>query len=57
MEDWTEEHKKRFTKIREKINKEVIRYHPDYGKEFILETDTSNTGVGAILLQKGDLDD
>ena len=53
MEDWTDEHSKEFTEIQQEINKEVIRYHPDYEKDFILETDASNTGVGAILSQIG----
>jgi hypothetical protein len=53
MGDWTDEHSKQFTALQEEINREVIRYHPDYKKDFILETDASNTGVGAILLQIG----
>ena len=54
MADWTEKHTEAFITLQDEANREVIRYHPDYEKRFILETDASNEGVGAMLFQWGD---
>ena len=31
------------------MNWDILRYHPDYNKKFILGTDASKSGVGTIL--------
>ncbi|KAI4293288.1 hypothetical protein PAPHI01_2562 [Pancytospora philotis] len=54
MSEWTEAHTKRFKEIQDEVDQNVIRYHPDYNKQFFLETDASNTGVGAIFYQRGE---
>ncbi|KAI5179472.1 hypothetical protein PAEPH01_2652, partial [Pancytospora epiphaga] len=51
MEDWTEEHTRKWKELKEEVNQNTLRYHPDYSKKFVLETDALNTGVGAILYQ------
>ena len=54
MNDWTDKHSEVFLKLQEEANKEVRRYHPNFERQFILETDASSTGLGALLYQKGD---
>ncbi|KAF9763219.1 Retrovirus-related Pol polyprotein from transposon 17.6 [Nosema granulosis] len=49
---WTEEHTKTITKIRDELTAETYLGLPDYRKEFILQTDASDMGIGAVLLQK-----
>ena len=51
MSNWTEEHTKAFKELQEEANKSIKRYHPNYSYKFILETDASNSGVGALLYQ------
>ena len=53
MNDCKTEHSEAFKKLQEEANRVVKRYHPNYDKEFILETDASNMGVGALLYQVG----
>lgn len=53
MKDWTQEHTKAFEELQTEANKNIVRYHPNYDLEFIVETDASDTGVGAILYQIG----
>jgi hypothetical protein len=56
--EWTEEMEKSFVRLKECLNGEVRTYLPNYEKIFILETDASDTGLGASLLQlneKGDM--
>lgn len=43
---------RKFIKIRETLRNVTNLKLPEYVKEFILKTDASNTGLGAVLLQK-----
>ena len=40
--------------LKKAVNSDFILIHPDKNKEFVLETDASNYGIGAILSQKVD---
>ncbi|GBM89895.1 Retrovirus-related Pol polyprotein from transposon 412 [Araneus ventricosus] len=50
--NWTEECKKSFNSLKQALTKSpVLTYHRT-DKEFILDTDASNEGIGAVLSQK-----
>lgn len=51
---WTEECQKAFDEIKSRIMQAPILASPDPHKPFIIETDASDYGVGAVLLQKAD---
>jgi len=40
-----------FEKIKELLSNEPILQYPDFDKEFILTTDASDEGIGAVLSQ------
>ena len=46
---WTPECQKSFDWIKKKLASEPILAHPDFEKEFILDTDASNYAMGAVL--------
>ena len=46
-----ENHQKAFEKIKLEISKDLELYTPYFSKEFILETDASDIGLGCILKQ------
>jgi len=48
---WNEEHKKTFEKIKEEFLKVIVLKHPDFSKEFYINTDASNLSVSAVLAQ------
>lgn len=49
--EWTKEMEDSFNKLKETLAKEIYLYLPNYNKRFILETDASDTGLGACLMQ------
>jgi len=51
---WGKEQQKAFDMLKEKLTKYPILQYPDYEKEFILITDASGDGIGAVLSQKDD---
>ena len=51
---WTEECEIGFNNLKQALISTLILAYPDYSKEFILETDTSLKGLGAVLSQRGD---
>ena len=51
---WTEECEAGFTNLKQALISASILAYPDYSKAFILETDTSLKGLGAVLSQRGD---
>ncbi|XP_063970498.1 uncharacterized protein LOC135157721 [Lytechinus pictus] len=54
MLDWDEVHENAFTSLKVMLTKEPILHLPDVNRQFILRTDASNKGVGAVLLQEFD---
>jgi hypothetical protein len=49
--DWSDNQENAFQKLKEKLISKPILQYPDFSKEFILNTDASNEGIGAILSQ------
>lgn len=48
---WNKEQEETFQMLKEKLTKAPILSYPDMGKEFILFTDASDYGIGAVLSQ------
>lgn len=48
---WTEECGEAFRKLKETLCEATVLAHPDFTKEFILDTDASDYGIGAVLSQ------
>lgn len=49
--EFNEEQRNSFIRLKERIARSATRYQPNFTKEFILTTDASNAGIGAILTQ------
>jgi hypothetical protein len=49
--EWTLEQENAFQSLKAKLTKQPILQYPDFAKEFILTTDASNQGLGAVLSQ------
>ncbi|GET58727.1 enzymatic polyprotein, putative [Rhizophagus irregularis DAOM 181602=DAOM 197198] len=49
---WGREQQEAFEKLKEKLIQYPILRHPDWKKEFLLVTDASGKGLGAVLSQK-----
>lgn len=49
---WTEEHQQAFDTLKQCLITGPILQGPDHTKEYFLQTDASNRGVGAVLSQK-----
>ena len=50
--EWTIEHQEAFVALKEALCTAPVLGYPDFTREFILETDTSLKGLGAILSQQ-----
>src|SRR5579862_411424 len=49
--EWKEKHQETFERLKEKLIEHPILEYPDFDKEFILMTDASGEGLGAVLSQ------
>ena len=49
---WTQESKKAFEQLRECLLTTPILTYPDFSREFVQDTDASDTGIGAVLSQE-----
>jgi RNase H-like domain found in reverse transcriptase len=49
---WEENEEKAFVAVKNALRSAKNLKLPEYDKEFVLKTDASNTGLGAVLLQK-----
>jgi len=52
--NWTDEVKKNLKKLKEHLISAPILIYPDFSKPFLLYTDASSFGLGAVLSQKDD---
>lgn len=52
--EWGESQERAFVKLKDILSSEPILKLPDLQKDFILQTDASNFGIGACLLQDHD---
>ncbi len=50
---WTREAEAAFQDIRTALSKDSVLHNPDFNQSFILQTDASDRGLGAVLLQGG----
>ncbi|GBN40028.1 Retrovirus-related Pol polyprotein from transposon 297 [Araneus ventricosus] len=50
--NWTEECEKSFNSLKQALITSPVLTYPRTDKEFILDTDASNKGIGAVLFQK-----
>jgi hypothetical protein len=51
--DWSNDCEAAFRDLKEKLTTAPILTHPDYTKEFLVYTDASTVGIGAVLSQIG----
>jgi len=49
--EWTKAQENAFQHLKSKLTRQPILQYPDFSKEFVLITETSNQGVGAVLSQ------
>lgn len=49
---WSVECEKAFQDLKHQLTKELVLFHPDFAKPFVLQTDVSNVGLGAVLSQE-----
>ena len=48
---WEESQEMAFRSLKQRLLSQPILQYPDFSREFILTTDTSNDGAGAVLSQ------
>ena len=51
---WTGECQSAFEKLRDLLTSTPVLAYPDFNRQFILDTDASDSGIGAVLSQMDD---
>ena len=51
---WGDEQEEAFIELKKALSQPPIMSHPDFSKDFIIDTDASDVGVGAVLSQLHD---
>ncbi|XP_018561738.1 uncharacterized protein LOC108903881 [Anoplophora glabripennis] len=51
---WTSECQEAFSAVQDLVSQPLVLHRPDFDKPFILNTDASETGLGAVLYQEGE---
>ena len=51
---WTDEHQQAFDRLKMAITSYPVLRNPDFGKTFTIQTDSSDRGIGGVLLQEID---
>ncbi len=51
---WTKECGRAFGRLKELLCSSPVLYNPDFDKPFLLQTDASDCGMGAVLSQRDD---
>ncbi|GFV35946.1 hypothetical protein TNCV_2867041 [Trichonephila clavipes] len=52
--NWTSECQESFVQLKEKLSTNPVLYAPEFKRQFILQTDASDTGIGIVLAQRND---
>ncbi|GFU33216.1 retrovirus-related Pol polyprotein from transposon 297 [Trichonephila clavipes] len=52
--NWTSECQESFVQLKEKLSTNPVLYAPDFERQFILQKDASDTGIGIVLAQRND---
>ena len=53
---WDQKHDKCLSLLKDKLSLAPILKYPDFTKEFAIETDASQVGLGAVLIQKYEIE-
>jgi hypothetical protein len=50
---WTEVQEQAFSALKQALTSAPVLAMPNFSKPFVIETDTSGTAIGAVLMQQG----
>ncbi|GBL80236.1 Retrovirus-related Pol polyprotein from transposon 412 [Araneus ventricosus] len=52
--NWTQDCNRAFTELKNRLTEIQVLHAPDYNREFIVQTDASDLGIGVVLSQRND---